>query len=101
MLLYGGYIDNGPLIVVIWGITPQLFVGLTDAQRDAAAVDRSRWYSLKGLDVPPSADGDFVGVAADPLETTDQPLLLALALLDARISGFIPTVQADNNTSAN
>ena len=75
-----------------WGVIPQLFVGLTDEQRDATANARSRWYSRQGLDVPPSIGGH----SSTPVKTTDQPLLLGLALLEARIGGFVSPAQPEH-----
>ena len=75
-----------------WGVIPQLTVGLTDEQRDAAADARSRWYSQQGLDFSPRVDN----ASESPVATTDQPLLLGLALLEARIGGFVSPAQPDN-----
>ncbi|MCH2161403.1 MAG: S41 family peptidase [Phycisphaerales bacterium] len=77
-----------------WGVDPQIFVGLTNSQRDASAGERSEWHTYQGLDVPDAdaRDGSDSGI----LDSNDQPLLLAMALLEARISGHAHWTPSDN-----
>ena len=66
-----------------WGIRPDLLVGATIEETRAIMVDRGRWYSGIGLDSP--ATPDPRSRAERLAGTRDRELLLAVALLRARL----------------
>ena len=75
-----------------WGIEPDLEVGATLEETRSIMTERGRWYSGLGLDTAPTPDSTD---RADRLATTtDRELLLAIALLRARL---LPTLIAPSN----
>ena len=63
-----------------WGIEPNLPVGATMTETMAIMSERGRWHSGRGLDAPRPED-----LAPTLATTNDRELLLAVALLRARL----------------
>ena len=79
-----------------WGIEPDLEVGATLEETRSIMGERGRWYSGLGFDVPPTSDVTDPRGQGDRLATTtDRELLLAVALLRARL---LPTITASPTT---
>ena len=70
-----------------WGIEPQVAIGTTDKEHQAATEFMGAWYSHLGQDQPPS---DPTLHAPALLDSDDLSLLLGVALLDARIQAYPP-----------
>ncbi|MHC4793088.1 MAG: S41 family peptidase [Planctomycetota bacterium] len=74
-----------------WGIEPDLEVGASLEETRSIMTERGRWYSGIGLDVPPDIDAPDSPDLEDRLAaTTDRELLLAIALLRARLLPTLP-----------
>lgn len=79
-----------------WGIEPDLEVGATIEETRSIMTERARWYSEIGLDVPPNRGSADPDTRQDRLAATmDRELLLAIALLRARL---LPTLAAETAT---
>lgn len=70
-----------------WGIDPQVVIGMTDNEHQAATESMGEWYSYLGQDHPSS---DRETHPPDLADSTDLSLLFGLALLDARIQAYPP-----------
>lgn len=68
-----------------WGVEPNLHVGATMKETMAMMFERGRWHSGRSLDVP---DPEALPISLQT--TTDRELLLAVALLRARL---LPTAR--------